>query len=154
MRVRACVGGGSTEAAVELGLWVTTIGRQVGGGWTCGGFSRGGGGLRATGRVELPACVQCVIYGLAGRQPATVVAVVVVVRVRVVRVCARECVFKKICSEPFFLFFLFCLLPKVLRVLCKGRDSRNSLLTYTLHLYNINKYLLICYDSVEPGVRK
>lgn len=67
MRVRACVGGGSTEAAVELGLWVTTIGRQVGGGWSCGGFSRGGGGLHATGRVELPACVQCVIYGLAGR---------------------------------------------------------------------------------------
>lgn len=97
-------------AAVELGLWVTTIGLRVGGGWTRGGFSRGGG---TTGRVELPACVQYVIYGLAGRQPTVVVvvvvrvvAVVVVVRVvHVVRVvvvsapsasssaCACSCVF-------------------------------------------------------------
>jgi len=110
MRVRACVGGGSTEsaAAVELGLWVTTIGRQVGGGWTRGGFSRGGGGgLRATGRVELPACVQCVIYGLAGRQPATVVVVVVVVvRVRVVRVCARALCVQNF-ARNFFLFLFF-----------------------------------------------
>jgi len=110
MRVRACVGGGSTEAAaVELGLWVTTIGRQVGGGWTRGGFSRGGGGgLRATGRVELPACVQCVIYGLAGRQPATavvaVVVVVVVVRVRVVRVCARAPCVQNFARNFFFFF--------------------------------------------------
>ncbi|KAL5242761.1 hypothetical protein ACI65C_010171 [Semiaphis heraclei] len=108
MRVRACVGGGSTEsAAVELGLWVTTIGRQVGGGWTRGGFSRGGGGggLRATGRVELPACVQCVIYGLAGRQPATaavVVVVVAVVRVRVVRVCARAPCVQNFARNLFF----------------------------------------------------
>ncbi|KAL4119717.1 hypothetical protein QTP88_012505 [Uroleucon formosanum] len=135
MRVRACVGGGSTEAAAaaaaELGLWVTTIGRQVGGGWTRGGFSRGGGGLRATGRVELPACVQCVIYGLAGRQPATVVvvvvtvAVVVVVRVRVVRVCALASrVFKILRGTLFFRLLLKC-------VDCKGRGPRDPLLTRT-----------------------
>jgi len=144
MRVRACVGGGSTEAAVELGLWVTTIGRQVGGGWTCGGFSRGGGGLRATGRVELPACVQCVIYGLAGRQPATVVAVVVV-RVRVVRVCARECVFKKICSEPFFLFVSFLSTTKSASyTLQRTRPKKFSVDTHAaFSIILINTYVMI-----------